>query len=129
VIAASPATAAKAGEVFAALADATRWRLLTLLAARGEGTATTLASEMPVSRPAVVKHLAVLDRAGLVRSRRAGKEVRFTVQPERLDETARWLAALASEWDARLAAIKRIAEAASPSAKTGGETGGATPEP
>jgi DNA-binding transcriptional ArsR family regulator len=108
--AAGGAAAGHAGEVFAALADATRWRLLSLLAARGEGTATTLAAEVPVSRPAVVKHLAVLDRAGLVEGRRRGKEVRYTVRPERLDATARWLAGVASEWDARLAAIKRIAE-------------------
>ena len=106
------ASAAEAAEVFAALADPTRWQVLALLAARGEGTATTLASEMPVSRPAVIKHLNVLDRAGLVQGRRSGREVRFTVRPERLDATAQWLAAGASQWDARLAAIKRIAEAA-----------------
>jgi len=103
---------AEAGEVFAALADPTRWRVLSLLAARGEGTATTLAAELPVSRPAVIKHLNVLDRAGLVEGRRSGREVRFTVRPARLDATARWLSAVASEWDARLAAIKRIAERA-----------------
>ncbi|HEX5869768.1 MAG TPA: helix-turn-helix domain-containing protein, partial [Longimicrobium sp.] len=89
-----------------------RWQVLALLAARGEGTATTLAAEMPVSRPAVIKHLTVLDRAGLVQGRRSGREVRFSVRPERLDATARWLAAVAHEWDVRLAAIKRIAESA-----------------
>jgi DNA-binding transcriptional ArsR family regulator len=98
-------------QVFAALADPTRWRVLSLLAERGSGTATTLAGELPVSRVAVIKHLAVLDRAGLVESRRRGREVRYTVRPERLDATARWMAGLASEWDARLAAIKRMAEA------------------
>ncbi|HST58140.1 MAG TPA: metalloregulator ArsR/SmtB family transcription factor, partial [Longimicrobium sp.] len=103
------APAAEAGEVFAALADPTRWQVLSLLAARGDGTATTLASELPVSRPAVIKHLNVLDRAGLVVGRRSGREVRFSVRPERLDATARWLAAVAHEWDTRLAAIKRIA--------------------
>lgn len=108
----SAAQAAEASAVFAALADPTRWQVLALLAARGEGTATTLASELPVSRPAVIKHLTVLDRAGLVQGRRSGREVRFTVRPERLDATAQWLAAVASAWDARLAAIKRIAEAA-----------------
>jgi DNA-binding transcriptional ArsR family regulator len=106
------AAATEAGEIFAALADPTRWQVLSLLAARGEGTATTLASELPVSRPAVIKHLNVLDRAGLVEGRRSGREVRFTVRPERLDATAQWLAGIASEWDARLAAIKRIAESA-----------------
>jgi len=96
--------------VFAALADPTRWSVLSLIAERGEGTATSLAGELPVSRVAVVKHLAVLDRAGLVEGRRAGREVRYTVRPERLDATARWMAGLATQWDARLAAIKRIAE-------------------
>jgi DNA-binding transcriptional ArsR family regulator len=65
---------------------------------------------MPVSRPAVIKHLAVLARAGLVESRRRGREVLFTVRPERLDATARWMAGIASQWDARLAALKRLAE-------------------
>ena len=103
-------TAAPAPEVFAALADPTRWRVLTLLAERGDGTATTLAGELPVSRPAVIKHLAVLDRAGLVESRRRGREVRYTVRPERLVAAARDLADLAAAWDARLATIKRMAE-------------------
>lgn len=97
-------------EVFAALADPTRWRVLDLLARHGDGTATTLAAQLPVSRVAVVKHLGVLDRAGLVTRHRAGREVRFAVRPERLDSTAGWLAEVAAAWDARLAAIKRLAE-------------------
>jgi DNA-binding transcriptional ArsR family regulator len=101
---------APAGEVFAALADPTRWRVLALLAERGEGTATSLAGELPVSRVAVVKHLGVLDRAGLVAGRREGREVRYIVRTEPLGETARWMAGIASQWDARLTAIKRIAE-------------------
>jgi DNA-binding transcriptional ArsR family regulator len=101
-------------EVLTALADPTRRRVLTLLAERGEGTATTLAGELPVSRVAVVKHLAVLDRAGLVEARRQGREVLYTVRTEQLDATARWMASLAAEWDARLAAIKRLAEGEAP---------------
>ncbi len=97
-------------EVFAALADPTRWRLLEALAGRGHGTATTLATEMPVSRPAVIKHLAVLGRAGLVERRRVGREVVFAVRTEPLAATARWMAGLASDWDTRLAALKRLAE-------------------
>jgi DNA-binding transcriptional ArsR family regulator len=99
-----------ADEVFAALADPTRRRVLDLLAERGEGTATTVAGELPVTRPAVVKHLTVLDRAGLVESRRQGREVLFTVRPERLEATARRMSATAAEWDARLSALKRLAE-------------------
>ena len=96
--------------VFAALADPTRWRMLGMLAQRGEGTATTLAAELPVSRPAVIKHLTVLDHAGLVSRRRAGREVRYRVEPARLDATARRIADLAAAWDTRLAALKTIAE-------------------
>ena len=103
---------ARPDDVFAALADGTRWQLLGILAAHGDGTATTLAAMMPVSRVAVVKHLAVLDRAGLVKARRRGREVRYVVRPDRLEATARMLSAIATEWDRRLAAIKRIAEEA-----------------
>ena len=96
--------------VFAALADPTRWRLLGTLAQQGEGTATTLAAQLPVSRPAVIKHLGVLDRAGLVTRQRAGREVRFRVEPARLEATARQIAAVAAAWDRRLAALKALAE-------------------
>lgn len=98
--------------VLIALADPTRRQLLDLLAVHGEATATTLAEQLPVSRQAVVKHLTVLDAAGLVSGRRMGREVRYAVRPAALDATARWMAALATDWDRRLAAIKRAAEAA-----------------
>jgi DNA-binding transcriptional ArsR family regulator len=98
--------------VLVALADSTRRQLLVLLAAQGEATATTLAARLPVSRQAVVKHLAVLDAAGLVSGSRVGREVRYAVRPAALDATARWMAALAASWDRRLASIKRVAEAA-----------------
>ncbi|MFF2658306.1 ArsR/SmtB family transcription factor [Kitasatospora sp. NPDC058032] len=87
--------------VLGALADPTRRRLLDLLAAQGEATATTLAGRLPVSRQAVVKHLAVLDAAGLVAGHRAGREVRYTVRPAALDSAARWLAGLAADWNRR----------------------------
>ena len=98
------------GALFAALGDPTRRQVLDVLAARGEASATAIAGQLPVSRPAVVKHLAVLGRAGLVRARRSGREVLFSVRPEPLDSAARWLARVATEWDERLAALKRLAE-------------------
>jgi DNA-binding transcriptional ArsR family regulator len=97
-------------EVLAALADPTRRQVLDVVAANGEATATTVASQLPVSRQAVVKHLAVLHRAGLVTGRREGREVRYAVVPDRLDDAARWLAARAAAWDARLTRIKQLAE-------------------
>lgn len=96
--------------VLGALADQMRRQVLDLLAAQGEATATTLAERLPVSRQAVVKHLAVLDAAGLVSGTRVGREVRYAVRPAALDTTARWMAGLAADWDRRLAYIKRVAE-------------------
>jgi DNA-binding transcriptional ArsR family regulator len=98
--------------VLAALADPTRRQVLDRLSDRGQATATTLADGLPISRQAVVKHLAVLDTAGLVAATKVGREVRYAVRPDALDMTARWMAALAAEWDRRLARIKRLAEAA-----------------
>ncbi|MGW0802441.1 ArsR/SmtB family transcription factor [Nonomuraea sp. NPDC002799] len=103
---------ASVDSVLVALADPTRRQLLDLLAAQGEATATTLAERLPVTRQAVVKHLAVLDAAGLVSGGRVGREVRYAVRPAALDATARWMAGLAADWDRRLANIKRIAETA-----------------
>jgi DNA-binding transcriptional ArsR family regulator len=100
--------------VLATLADPTRRRLLDLLAAHGQATATTLAGSLPVSRQAVVKHLAVLDAAGLADSVKVGREVRYAVRADALDATARWMAALAADRDRRLGRIKRLAEAPGP---------------
>jgi DNA-binding transcriptional ArsR family regulator len=96
--------------VLAALADPMRRQILDVLAARGAASASALAGELPVSRQAIVKHLGVLERAGLVENRRSGREVQFAVCPEPLSSTASWMARLAADWDTRLAAIKRIAE-------------------
>jgi DNA-binding transcriptional ArsR family regulator len=100
----------QADEILSALADPTRRQLLAELAAHGTATATGLARQLPITRQAVVKHLMVLSRAGLVTGRREGREVRYAPQPEGLIATAQWLAGLAAEWDARLYEIKRIAE-------------------
>jgi DNA-binding transcriptional ArsR family regulator len=97
-------------ELWTAVADPTRRRLLDALLAHGEATATTLAGDLPITRQAVAKHLSVLERAGLVDSRRVGREVRYTVKPERLDSASEWFARVAAEWDDRLGAIKRLAE-------------------
>jgi DNA-binding transcriptional ArsR family regulator len=99
-------------ELWAAVAEPGRRRLLDVLLARGEATATTLASELPITRQAVTKHLAVLERVGLVEARRHGREVRYTVRPERLDAAAKAMAQVAARWDGRLRAIKRLAESA-----------------
>jgi len=96
--------------VFSALADASRRDILERLVQNGEGTATSLAGDLPISRQAVVKHLNQLDRAMLVTSRKVGREVRYQPYPERLSSTARQIEAIATDWDHTLAMLKRIAE-------------------
>lgn len=101
---------AELDELWAAVGDPTRRRVLDVLLDRGEATATIVAGQLPATRQAVAKHLAVLDRAGLVEGRRLGREVRYAIRPQRLDAATRSMAQVAAEWDARLVAIKRIAE-------------------
>jgi DNA-binding transcriptional ArsR family regulator len=101
---------AEVDDLLSAVADPTRRRVLDGLLDRGEATATTLARDLPVTRQAVAKHLAVLDRVGLVEGRRLGRDVRYAIRPQRLDAATRAMAQVAADWDARLATIKRIAE-------------------
>jgi DNA-binding transcriptional ArsR family regulator len=104
------AAAPTADELWSAIADPTRRRVLDVLLDRGEASATVVSAQLPVTRQAVTKHLAVLDRAGLVEGRRSGREVRYAVRPQPLRSAARSMAQVAADWDARLSAIKRIAE-------------------
>jgi ArsR family transcriptional regulator, cadmium/lead-responsive transcriptional repressor len=99
-------------ELWSAIADPSRRRVLDLLVRGGEATASTLAQQVPFTRQAVTKHLAVLEDARLVTRHRAGREVLFRVDPDRLDEATRAMAQLANDWDQRLRAIKRLAETA-----------------
>jgi len=96
--------------LWAAVADPTRRRVLDALLEHGEATTTLLAEGLPVTRQAVAKHLAVLDRVGLVAGERRGREVRYAIRPERLDDAAAAMARVAALWDTRLVRIKRLAE-------------------
>jgi DNA-binding transcriptional ArsR family regulator len=94
--------------VFAALADPTRRRVLRLVAERGPTSATLLEPELPVTRQAIVKHLAVLNRAGLITSQRTGQEVRYALVPGSLDEVSDWIREIGLRWDERLARLQRV---------------------
>jgi DNA-binding transcriptional ArsR family regulator len=95
--------------MFAALADETRWSILTLLA-EGDASASALAGRLPVTRQAIARHLAVLEGTGLVEAVRVGREVRYRVVGAQLSATARRLEAIGAAWDRRLATIREIAE-------------------
>jgi ArsR family transcriptional regulator, cadmium/lead-responsive transcriptional repressor len=102
--------AADADRLWAAIADPTRQQLLDRILAAGDTTATALARDLPITRQGIAKHLAVLERAGLVQATRTGREVNFSVREDRLDQATRRMAEILARWDERLATIKRIAE-------------------
>ncbi|HTX01264.1 MAG TPA: metalloregulator ArsR/SmtB family transcription factor [Acidimicrobiales bacterium] len=104
-------------ELWSAVSDPSRRRVLDLLVANGAVSASWLAGHVPFSRQAVSKHLVVLEAAGLVSKRKQGKEVLYEIRADRLDEATRAMADLAAAWDRRLRAIKRLAEAAHAGAK------------
>jgi DNA-binding transcriptional ArsR family regulator len=97
-------------DLWSAVGDPTRRRILDLLLVDGEGTATTLSQHLPVTRQAVAKHLGVLDRVGLVDVLVAGRERRYAVDEAQLARAVAQLSAVGATWDARLQRIKRIAE-------------------
>jgi ArsR family transcriptional regulator, cadmium/lead-responsive transcriptional repressor len=99
-------------ELWSAVADPSRRQVLDLLVSNGAVSASWLAGQVPFSRQAVSKHLVVLGEAGLVSRRKQGREVLYQVEADRLDQAARAMAEVAAQWDRRLAAIKRLAEAA-----------------
>jgi len=98
-------------DLWSAIGDPTRRRLLDLLLVDGGGTATSLSEQLPVTRQAVAKHLAVLDRVGLVHGAAAGRERRYRVDDVQLARAVAQLSAVGATWDARIRRITRIAEA------------------
>jgi DNA-binding transcriptional ArsR family regulator len=98
-------------DLWSAIGDPTRRRLLDLLLADGTATATTLSEQLPVTRQAVAKHLGVLDRVGLVHARPSGRERLYEVDEAQLARAIAQLSSVGAAWDARLHRIKTIAEA------------------
>jgi DNA-binding transcriptional ArsR family regulator len=92
--------------VFSALADPTRRHLIEALAGR-PASATRLAADLPISRQAVAKHLAGLRAADLVSVEREGREALYSLDPAPLSAAAEWIARVGSEWDERLADLRR----------------------
>jgi ArsR family transcriptional regulator, cadmium/lead-responsive transcriptional repressor len=103
-------TAAVDDELWSALGDPTRRQLLDLMLGGGPHTSTTLSNELPVTRQAVAKHLAVLDRAGLVSGTEAGREKRYAIDEAQFARAVAQLQQVSQGWDARLGRIKRLAE-------------------
>lgn len=93
-------------EIFRALADPTRRAMFESLAA-GEKNATELRTGFAISQPAVSQHIAVLRDAGLIRERRAGRHVNYSVDPEGLRPLIDWITRYEAFWPRR---VEKLAE-------------------
>lgn len=93
--------------LLAALSDPTRRAVFERLNSRGPASASKLASELPVSRQAIAKHLRTLDSVGLVDRAEEGRQVVYSARVTPLGEVAAWLEKVGSEWDERLESLKQ----------------------
>lgn len=93
--------------LFAALADPTRRAVFERLTSEGPASASQLATELPVTRQAIAKHLATLDEAGLVERNPVGREVQYSARLQPLSDVTTWLEEVGSDWDTRLARLRK----------------------
>jgi DNA-binding transcriptional ArsR family regulator len=92
--------------IFAALADPMRRNLLVKLAESSPKTASQLAQEYPMTRQGILKHLTVLEAAGLVAVHQEGRDKRYILTPEPLSELEQWINTISAIWDERLLRLK-----------------------
>ncbi|MGN6109594.1 MAG: ArsR/SmtB family transcription factor [Kofleriaceae bacterium] len=107
------ATAAQvrdAAPLFAALGDETRLRLLFRLSAGGPASIARLSAHARVSRQAITKHVDVLAEAGLVRTKRHGRERICELAPQRIASAHAYLDRISQQWDDALARLKAFVE-------------------
>ena len=97
-------------DVFVALSDPTRRWMIRRLAGGAVMTPTRFAAELPISRQAVSKHLAVLESSRLVRAEEQGRENQYQLDVEPLREAEAWIREIEATWDRRLATLGRFLE-------------------
>ncbi len=95
--------------LFGALSDPTRRVLVERLLLKGPTTATVLAETTPLTRQAILKHLQVLEAAGLLAHERVGREVHYRVTPQPLASAVGWILDTAGQWDSRIDRLRRLA--------------------
>lgn len=93
---------ADTARLFAALGDEHRLELLRRLSSGGPRPIIALSEGLSISRQGLTKHLRTLERAGLVRATRSGRELHFAIERDRLIEAERFLALVAAQWGAAL---------------------------
>lgn len=93
-------------ETFTALADPTRRAIIARLS-RGEATVSELAEPFALSLPTVSRHIASLERAGLVRKSRRGQERTCTLDTDRLRDAEDWICEYRDFFEGRFDALSR----------------------
>ena len=96
--------------VFFALGDRTRLSVVRKLGSAGALSATALSGGAKVTRQAIVKHLQVLEGAGLVTHERRGREVLYALDTRRLEEARRFLEGISAGWDRAIERLRRMVE-------------------
>src|SRR5687767_13809335 len=97
-------------DVFFALGDGTRLSVVRKLSAEGAMSATALSDGAKVTRQAIVKHLQVLEGAGLVTHEKRGREVLYALEPQRLEQAKTFLDAVSATWDRRIERLRLLVE-------------------
>lgn len=96
--------------MFFALGDETRLSVVRKLAAGVALSATALSEGAPMTRQAIVRHLQVLEGAGLVTSERRGREVLYALEARRLDEARVFLEGISAGWDRAIDRLRDMVE-------------------
>ncbi|SHN30077.1 ArsR/SmtB family transcription factor [Gracilibacillus kekensis] len=97
-------------DVFVAIADPTRRQLIRILADSKELPLHELTPHFQMGRTAVSKHLMILREADIVRHRKSGRESKYRLNPEPLQEVKDWLSFYEKFWKERAAILKNILE-------------------
>ncbi len=100
----------KQAELFAALGDETRLRLVSHLSDRGAMSITRLTAGSGVTRQAITKHLGVMQRAGLVTCSHRGRESLWELRGQRIEEAGRYLEVISKQWDVALERLRKFVE-------------------
>ena len=95
--------------IFRAISDPTRRSIMAMLA-DGERSLNEITAEYEMTRPAVAKHLKILEQGGLIRVRAKGRERLHRLQPETLKTVADWVNFFSQFWDEKLANLKQVVE-------------------
>ena len=103
-------TADDPAAIFAALGDDTRLELVARLSRLGDASISELTAGFGMTRQGVTKHLGVLEQAGVVTRRRAGRERRVAIRSDALNAARHYLAAASAQWDQTVARLRTIVE-------------------